>query len=95
MCYQVKTTASDEKLKDKLTEEDKKTVMDASSETEQWMNSNPNASLEELEAQKKQLEDKFNPVMAKLYGQGQPGGPDMGQGFPGGPGGPGFPGGPG
>ena len=66
--------------------------MDAANATEQWLSSNPNASLEELEAQKKQLEDKFNPVMTKLYGQGQPGGP--GQGFPGGPG-QGFPGGPG
>lgn len=90
LCYQVKTTVEDEKLKDKLTEEDKKTVLDAANQTEQWLLSNPNASLNELEAQKKQLEDKFNPVMSKLYGQGQ-GGPGMGQGFPGGPGGPGGP----
>jgi L1 cell adhesion molecule like protein len=87
LCYQVKNTVQDEKLKDKITEDDKKIVTDAANETEQWLHTNQTATLEEYEQKKKELEDKFNPIMSKLYGQGQgmPGGP-------GGPGGPGFPG---
>lgn len=34
LCYQVKTSVSDEKLKDKISEEDKKTLTDAATETE-------------------------------------------------------------
>lgn len=34
LCYQVKTSVGDEKLKDKISEEDKKTLTDAATETE-------------------------------------------------------------
>lgn len=34
LCYQVKNTVNDEKLKDKLTEDDKKVVLDAANQTE-------------------------------------------------------------
>jgi len=45
--------------------------LSAVNSTDQWLKSNPTASLEELEAKKKELEDIYNPVMTKLYGQGQ------------------------
>ena len=41
--------------------------MDAATETETWLHANTQASLEEYEQKKKELEDKFNPIMAKLY----------------------------
>lgn len=55
-------------MKDKITEEEKKICVDAADETEKWLHSNPTATLEEYEEKKKTLEDKFNPIMAKLYG---------------------------
>lgn len=83
--YQVKSTFDDANIKDKLTEDDKKQCLDLANETEQWLTANQEATSEEYEQKKKALEDVFNPVIQKVYAQGQPGGP-------GGPGGPGFPG---
>lgn len=65
--YQVKNTLDDPKLKEKFSEEDKKTVLDAVTETEQWFNSNQMATTEEFEEQKKKLETVFNPIIAKVY----------------------------
>ena len=45
LCYQAKSTVEDEKLKDKITEDDKKIVVDAANRTEQWLKSNPTATL--------------------------------------------------
>lgn len=92
LAYQFKNTASDEKLKDKFTEEEKKKIEDVCKETLEWLQSNQNAPLAELEERKKKLNDTCQPIIQKLYGQGGPGGPGPnmpGQGFPGGPGGPG------
>ncbi len=102
--YSVKHSLNDEKLKDKFSEEDKKKVQDVLTETEQWFAANQTATIEAFDEKKKALETVFNPIIQKVYGQGQPGGPGQpgpGQGFPGGPGqfpggpGQGFPGGPG
>jgi len=89
--YQIKHTVNDEKIKDKITEEEKKTINDLVASAEQWIAGNQNANVPEFEAKKKELETAFNPIVTKLYGQGGPGGPGFpGQGFPGGPqGGPG------
>merc|ERR1711963_564617 len=53
----------------------------------QFLESNPDASAEEMEAKQKELEGKFNPIMMKVYqaAGGAPGG--MPGGMPGGPGG--------
>jgi len=89
--YQIKHTVNDEKIKDKITEEEKKTINDLVASAEQWIAGNQNANVPEFEAKKKELETAFNPIVTKLYGQGGQGGPGFpGQGFPGGPqGGPG------
>ena len=72
--YQIQTTLDDPQLKDKVSEEDKKTVEDATKETLEWLNSNKEATKDEYEQKKKDLETKVNAVMSKLYGQqGQPG----------------------
>ena len=84
--YSVKHTVSDDKLKDKITEDEKKQALDICNSTEAWIHSNPNANVEEFEAKKKEVENVYNPIVTKLYGQGGEGP----QGFPQG----GFPGGP-
>jgi heat shock protein 1/8 len=95
--YQIKHTINDDKLKDKITEDEKKRMGDMVTSVEAWIAANQNANVTEFEAKKKELETAFNPIVTKLYGQGGQGGPGgPGQGFPGqGFPGQGFPGGPG
>merc|ERR1711997_997002 len=85
-----KNTLSDEKLKDKFSDEDKKTIEDTSAEGLQFLESNQDASAEEYEAKQKELEAKYNPIMMKVY---QAAGGAPGGGMPGGMPGGGMPGG--
>jgi L1 cell adhesion molecule like protein len=90
--FQVRNSINDEKLAEKVSEEDKKNVLDAVTSTTSWLNSNQNAEKEEYEEKQKALEALVLPVLQNLSG-GTGGMPDMGGmggGFPGG----GFPGGP-
>lgn len=80
--YNLKNTISDEKLKDKLSDEDKQTVETLIEETTTWMEQeNNDVSKEEYEAKQKDIEDVVNPIMQKLYQDGEPG---MSGGMPGG-----------
>ena len=84
--YSVRRTANDEKLKDKISEDEKKKLLDACQAAEQFLTANPNATVDQYNAEKKKLEDLFNPIVTKLYGQqgqGMPGQGMPGQGFPG------------
>lgn len=83
--YQMKQTMEDEKLKDKISEEDKKTVLDKCDEVIRWLDGNQSAEKEEFEDKQKELEKVYNPVITKVYqasGGAPPGG--MGAGMPGG-----------
>ena len=85
-CYQVRQTLTDEKLKDKFSEDEKKQVGDKVDEVLKWVNDNPAASKEEYDAKVKEIEAVFNPIMQKIYQQmgGQPGGmPNFGGAHPG------------
>jgi len=85
-CYQVRQTLTDEKLKDKFSEDEKKQVGDKVDEVLKWVNDNPAASKEEYDAKVKEIEAVFNPIMQKVYQQmgGQPGGmPNFGGAHPG------------
>ena len=70
--YQLKNSLNDEKLKDKFGEEDKKTLESICDETIEWISQNPNASVEELEQKKKEVESKSMPIMQKMYQSGMP-----------------------
>lgn len=83
--YQMKQTMEDEKLKDKISEEDKKVVLDKCEEVIRWLDGNQSAEKEEFEDKQKELEKVYNPVITKVYqasGGAPPGG--MGAGMPGG-----------
>lgn len=84
-CFNMKATLEDDKLKDKISEADKKTVLDKCSETVKWLDSNQLAEKEEFEHKQKELEQVCNPIITKLY---QAGGMPSG-GFPGAGGAPG------
>merc|ERR1712007_262718 len=74
-CFQVKNILNDDKMKDKLTEEDQKVIGDIVKEGIQFLESNPDAEAAQYEAKQKEMEAKFNPVMQKIYQQGAPTGP--------------------
>ena len=59
----------------KLSEDEKKTIEEAVDETISWLESNKEASVEELKEQKKALESTVTPIISKLYaGQTPPSG---------------------
>ena len=49
-CFQMRNTLNDDKLNDKFSDEDKKTIEDTSAEGLQWLEGNQEASAEEMEA---------------------------------------------
>jgi len=91
--FHMKSTVEDEKLKDKISADDKKTIVDKCNETISWLDSNQLAEQEEFEHKQKELEGICNPIITKLYqaAGGAPGGapggmPDFGGAAPGGAG---------
>jgi len=94
-CFNMKSAVEDEKLKDKIPESDKTTILDKCNEVIRWLDANQLAEKEEFESQQKELEAVCNPIMTKMYQGtgGVPGG--MPGGFPGAGGPPGSGGAPG
>ena len=91
--FTMKSTMEDDKVKDKVSEENRQTVIDKCKEAIDWLDKNQTAEKEEFEHQQKELEKVCMPIVTKLY---QAGGapPGAGGGMPGGfPGAGGFPGG--
>ena len=73
--YSLKNQMGDkEKLGGKLNDDDKSTMEKAIDEAIKWLDSNSEADVEEFKAQKKQLEDTVQPIIAKLYASGTGGG---------------------
>ena len=64
--YQVKSTVEDDRVKNKITEEDKKKVLDKVKEAVTWLCSIQTATKEEFEFHQKDLEKECQPVMMKL-----------------------------
>merc|ERR1712013_979078 len=79
-CFNMKTTMEDEKVKDKISGDDKKTINDKCDDTIKWLDENQLAEVDEFQAKQKEVEAVCNPIITKLYGAagGAPGGPDMG-----------------
>merc|ERR1712146_856918 len=73
--HSMKNTIEDpDKLKDKLSEEDKNTINDAVKESQTWFEANQSATAEEYGEQQKKLESICNPIISKAYGgQAPPG----------------------
>eukprot|EP00300_Choanocystis_sp_HF-7_P016848 c19553_g2_i1.p1 GENE.c19553_g2_i1~~c19553_g2_i1.p1 ORF type:complete len:677 (+),score=66.22 c19553_g2_i1:51-2033(+) len=64
-------------LKDKLSEGDKKTLLNACDDVVKWLEHNQTATLEEFEDKQKEFEGIVHPIMTNLM-QGAGGMPDMG-----------------
>merc|ERR1712080_708990 len=87
-CFNMKTTIEDEKVKDKIGEDDKKKRIDKCDETIRWLDANQLAEVDEFQDKQKEVESICNPIITKMYqaAGGDPSGmPDMGMGgMPGG-----------
>merc|ERR1719231_13154 len=68
--YSMKQTVEDEKVKDKISEEDKATIIKKCDETMSWLDANQTAEKDEFEHMQKELEGVCNPIITKMYGAG-------------------------
>jgi len=80
-CFNMKQTVDDEKLKDKLSAEDKKKISEKCEETIHWLEANQAAEKHEFEAMQKEVEQVCNPIITKLYASAGAGG-GMPEGMP-------------
>ncbi|CAH2037420.1 unnamed protein product [Thlaspi arvense] len=90
--YNMRNTVKDEKLAQKLDQEDKQKIEKAIDETIEWIEGNQLAEVDEFEYKLKELEGICNPIISKMYqsgaGAGAPNGgmpTDSGSGGSGGP----------
>jgi len=68
--YSMKNTIEDEeKLGSKIGAEDKETISKAVSEAIEWLDEHKEATKEELDEKKKELEQVCNPIVSKVYQQ--------------------------
>jgi L1 cell adhesion molecule like protein len=89
--FQIRSTFNDEKVAGKVSDVEKKKVLDAIQSTTSWLDSNQHAEKEEYEEKQKALEAIVTPILSTLSGGAGAGGfPGAGGGFPGAGG---FPGG--
>ncbi|XP_017779117.1 PREDICTED: heat shock 70 kDa protein cognate 4 [Nicrophorus vespilloides] len=85
-CFNIKSTMEDAKIKEKISDEEKNTVLEKCNAVILWLDANQLAEKEEYDHKQKELENVCNPIIAKLY-QGTGGAPPGGMpGFPGGAG---------
>merc|ERR1712154_245145 len=77
--YSLKNQIGDkEKLGGKLSEDEQSKIEEVINEKIKWLEENTDADAEEFKAQKKEMEDIVQPIIAKLY-QGQGGAPPPGE----------------
>ena len=68
--YSMKNTVEDkEKVGDKLSEEEKKTINDAIKEQQEWFDANSDAEKDDYETHLKDLQKICDPIIAKVYKQ--------------------------
>lgn len=65
--YSVKNSVEEEKVSNKLGEDDVSTVKSVVADGLSWLESNISACKEEVEAKKREIETQVNPIMAKMY----------------------------
>ena len=63
-----------------MTEEDKAQVKETTDAILDWLEANPEATVEDIEAKRQDLESKLNPIIVKLRDSAGAGGDDDGEG---------------
>jgi len=81
--YSMKSTINDdEKVGDKISEEDKETISNALNEANDWLDENQEGEKDDFDNKLKELQDVCNPIITQLYqaggmGEGEEDMPDM------------------
>merc|ERR1712173_126094 len=70
-CFNMKSTVEDNKFKDKISEADRKNILDKCNDTINWLDQNQTAEVDEYKHKQKEVEGLCNPIISKLYQQGQ------------------------
>jgi L1 cell adhesion molecule like protein len=81
-CYSLKSSISSDEVKDKIPEDQKKTLEDKIEETIQWLDSNQSAEKEEYEEKQKALEGIATPILQSMAGGAAGGMPGAAGGMP-------------
>jgi L1 cell adhesion molecule like protein len=68
--YNIKNTIKDEKIKDKISEEERKMLEDKTSEIISSLENDENLEKEDYQEKEKELKDLANPIISKIYQQG-------------------------
>ena len=79
--YNIKNTIKDEKIKDKISENEKEELEKKISEILTFIEKNEDLEKEEYEEKENELKNLANPIITKIYQQGS--GPNMGDFNPG------------
>jgi len=83
-CFNIKSTIEDSNIKDKLVDTERNMISTKCNEAISWLEKNQMAEAEEFKDKQKELENTFNPIIKKLYGNPQQAGScgaQSGQGF--------------
>jgi len=83
-CFNIKSTIEDSNIKDKLADTERNMISTKCNEAISWLERNQMAEAEEFKDKQKELENTFNPIIKKLYGNPQQAGSSgaqSGQGF--------------
>ncbi|KAG2387241.1 hypothetical protein C9374_001573 [Naegleria lovaniensis] len=67
--YQLRSTIHDPNISAKLSSTDKDTISKACQQVDEWMDHHANATKEELETKRQELERNCAPILSKLYAQ--------------------------
>lgn len=73
--YQLKQTLEDPAIEGKVSDGDKRTLLDKVGEVTEWLDGNQTAEKDEFEHMRKELEAVANPIMSKVHGGGAGGVP--------------------
>merc|ERR1719391_769302 len=81
-CFNMKSTLDDENLKEKISEDEKRTMSSKCDDALKWLDSNQLAEVDEFQDKQKEVEAVCNPIISKLYQQGGAPGGGMPGGMP-------------
>merc|ERR1711962_1378948 len=75
-CFNMKSTLQDEKMKGKISENERKKISDKCEEAIKWLDANQLGEVDEFKDKQKEVEAICNPIIAKMYQEsgGMPGG---------------------
>jgi len=79
-CFNMKSTVEDDKFKDKISEADRKNILDKCNDTITWIEQNQMAEIDEFKDKQKEVEALCNPIISQLYQQNQGSANGMGTG---------------